>query len=464
MKLFHNIRQRLLLNYPLLFSTRVVPAIMIGLPVALFLFLVFWLYPAQTDSDPSLVGWIAFLVLCSIISVIVYLVYLFRFNSFKIFGQKSFFQFFIQGFLIFLSLSVFISWPFIPRLASSAGVAGNYSRSEIESDFEKAYITAYRMEYDKSSAPYRVVRIVVDSLAADTLYEDYSNNLLIVRSAPFIPTERFLKLQKNADTLYTGYEEQSLACSECSYNLVIPSELSDKIYDSLEDEKLPAEEGNRILNDIFSRYIKGYNGSVLLKNSSVFADVYWEPTPVCSKYRLSELSVSMDKIHGRLLSESDIFITLKIWFYFAFYATLLILIFRYMSPRTFLWTFLAAFLLFVFTVIISIIIEPGETGVMALLLFYYLVCTGLAVSIFLSRSRNVFAGIGLNLSFFFLHLLPFLIHAYIFEFLKHSVDDWWGYKNSYLPLVEFLGLSLVILSSLIFHSLLYYRWYSLPEE
>ncbi len=324
------------------------------------------------------------------------------------------------------------------------------------------------MEYDIETAPYTAVIIKVDSLQSDSIYEDYANNLIVVKSPDLIPEGRFEYKEKTSDNSYLAYEKQVLICSDFPYQIAPSEDLSGKIYRSLKEEKLNQKEGEPILNGIFAKYIKNYNGKIFVKEAPIpveadayDATVYLNASPVCSKYRLSDMSRSMDKVYSRINSARDLAFMFRTWFYFSLYITLLILIFRYMTVRTFLWTLLAGFLLFVFTVIISIIINPGETGVMELLIFYYLLCLGLAISIFFSKSRQVFAGIGLNLSFLFLHLFPFLLVGYFFA------DDQffsWLDKASLMRATEFFSLVLFFFSSLFFHSLLYYRWYSLPEE
>jgi hypothetical protein len=436
---------------------------MIGLSGNVALFLFFLLLPEQTEDNSGITGWTAFLVLCTLIGIIIYLVFLFRLNPFKVFGKKPFFQFFIQGIFIFLSISLFIAWPFVPRMASSIIVEKKYSREQIEADFEKAYLTAYQMEYDTESAPYRAVSIMVDSLQSDSLFENYGNNLIIVKSSRFIPFDRFEYTEKISENSYLAYEKQVLICSDFPYQIAPSEDLSEKIYRSLKEEKLKPDEGEAILKGIFAKYIKNDNGKIFVKDTPMQMEevAYVDESPVCSKYRLSEMSRAMDKVYNRINSSQDLAILFRIWFYLSCYLTMLILIFRYMTVRTFLWTLLAGFLLFVFTVIISIIITPGNTGIMELLIFYYLLCLGLAISIFFSKSRQVFAGIGLNLSFLFLHLFPFLLVGYFFA------DDQffsWLDKASLMRATECFSLVLFFFSSLFFHSLLYYRWYSLPEE
>jgi hypothetical protein len=465
MALFQKIQLKLLLNHPLLFSTRVVPAIITGLSVNVILFLFFLVSPTQTESNSGMAGWTAFLVLCSIIGIIIYLVFLFRFNPFKVFGKKPFFQFFLQGLYIFLSISSFIAWPFMPRIASSIATERLYSREEIQADFEKAYLTAYQIEYDRKSAPYRAVSILVDTMQSDTLFENYGNNLIIVKSSDFIPSERFEYTEKISENSYLGYEKQLLICTDFPYEISPTEDFSEKIYRSLKDEKMNREQGEAILDGIFVKYIKNYNGEILAKDSQMPLEdfAYMDESPVCSKYRLSEMSRAMDKVYNRINTARNLAFLLRSWFYFGLYLTVLILIFRYMTVRTFLWTLLAGFLLFVFTVIFSIILTPGENGIIELLIFYYLLCLGLAISIFFSKSRQVFAGIGLNLSFLFLHLLPFLLTASFFADRPEEFYTWRD-KESFMRSVEWIALGLLTASSLFFHSALYYRWYSLPEE
>jgi hypothetical protein len=227
------------------------------------------------------------------------------------------------------------------------------------------------------------------------------------------------------------------------------------------------EQGEAILNGIFTKYIKNYNGKIFAKDAEiqfVIAEAaYVETSPVCNKYRLREMSAGMEKIHNRIATPEELSVLVRVWFYMSLYLSLFFLIFRYMTVRTFLWSLLTAFLLFVFTVITAIITEPGESGIIGILLFYYFISLALAITIFFSKTRHVFSGIGLTLSFFFLHLIPFLIHAYIFSQLPegHYLIE---QNRGLMFFTEFMANTLLIVSCLFFHSALYYRWYSLPEE
>lgn len=466
MNFFQKIQRNLLLNHPLIWNTRIVPVLLLSGALNGMLFLFFYMVssPNNTDDD-VLVPWILFLSLCSIIGVIVYLIYLLRFNYFKNFGLLRPTDFAFQFLLLFVTLGSIISWPFVPKMAAHMAVAGSYSSGEMRGDLEEAYLLAYQLEYTQSNPPYRKMKIeVVDSLEYSN--EDGVNNLLQVPSVRDIDTSRFVKVETHADGTFTGYEKIYLICGYYPYNLYDIDLLSNKIYGSLPvSGQAGREEKLARLSEIFGKYLPRYDGSPFNSLSTFAAsdqmtepDPYYNQSIACDKYRLADLGEVMSGIDNVVFDHEDWRIYLRIWFYTTFYAALLLIIFRYMTARTFLWTLLFTFLLFVFTVIFTIISDPGDNGILAIMLFYYFVFLGFAISLFFTKSRNVFQGIALNLSFFCLHVFPLVLASFLYEAVGADIRE---------PVVVYLeraGLLLVLLSSLFFHSRLFYKWYSLPEE
>lgn len=465
MKFYHNIQRHLLLHYPLVYSTRAFPALLVGVSVIALLFIFFASLSNQIESSSAIASWIAFLVLCCIIAVIIYLIYLFRFNVFKNFGKAGPLQFSLQFLLIFLSIGMFVFWPFIPRIAAHSLLSARYNEARMIKDIHEAYQLAYQMEHTRWDAPYRISQIYVNPQEYYGVDEDWGNNTIKVGSLRDLEKNRFEKLEKKSDSLYLGYEKTSLVCSEYDYRLLNPTELSDSIYANLPETKGDIQAQQERLGEIFSKYIPDYNGSVLNRDSRWSSEFYYgyEETTVCSKYRLSELGDEMRRINEKVISQSDLKILWRVWFYISLYATVLILIFRYMTLRTYFWTILFTFLLFVFTVILTIITEPGEIGMHFILLFYYFICAGFGLSIFFSKSRNVFQGIGLNLSYFFLQLLPIVLASVYYEFIKYD-DDHWTARIVLMERAEIVGIILLLISTFLIHNRLFHKWYSLPEE
>lgn len=470
MNALQKIQRNLLLNHPLIWNTRIVPVLLLAGGMNLLLFLFFYMVSSPNNAqDDMFVPWILFLSLCSIIAVVLYLIYLLRFNYFKNFGLLRPMDFALQFLLLFLALGSIIAWPFVPKIAAHVAVDGNYSADEMRNDLEEAYLLAYQLEYSENNMPYRKMTIeVVDSLEYNN--EDGVNNILQVPSLADVDTTRFVKMERHADGTYTGYEKIYMVCGYYPYNLYDIDRLTDKIYASLlspssksRDEKLAR------LNEIFGKYIRHYDGTPYSTSSTFYdassrtMDMAYEPYGTyqsipCEKYRLGDLGQTMDDIDNVVFDKEDWRIYVRVWFYLTFYAALLLVIFRYMTARTFLWTLLFSFLLFVFTVIFSIISDPGESGIMAIMLFYYFVFSGFAITIFFSKSRNVFQGIALNLSFFCLQAFPLLLVTFLHEAVDSTLEQTWVIG------AERVGLLLVLASALFFHSRLFYKWYSLPEE
>jgi len=456
MKFIHKIQHYLLLHHPLIWSTRIVPTLIFSGIVSVILF-VFFYFTAATAGSASYAfpAWVSFLGLSSVIAIIVYLIYLLRFNQFKHFGSLHWSQFFLHFLILFLALGSMIIWPFIPGLAAHAATTTEHTIPEMEADLEEAYILAVQLEYTKETMPYRMVNIQVSDSVSDIMTDDV-NNHIIVPSEEDIQRERYVKLEKKSETEYIGYEQISLLCAEFPYGLGDYEGLNEQLYQNVQADISNKETKLARLNDIFAKYIRYYDGNVRKGTIDIYGYDNTEST-ICTNYKLSEMGGAMQNINDRILSDSDWAVYLRFWFYLTLYSTLLLLIFRYMSPRTFLWTLLFTFLLFVFTMIITLSSGLGEISIFSVMMFYYLLFLGFASTIFFSKSRNVFQGIALNLSFFFLPLLPLLLSGIVCEINDN------GNCDTYIQVSEFVGIGLLLISTLVFHSRLFYRWYSLPE-
>lgn len=476
MNFIHNIQRRLLLNHPILWSSRIVPTLILSGLFNVLLFAFFYFFSSPYDPSYSFVTWSSFLTLCSIIAVIIYLIFLLRFNHFKVFGILKWSDFSFQFLLFFITLGSIIAWPFMPRIAAHMATSTRYDLNEMTLDLREAYLTANQLEYTQATAPYREVNIQI-GVATDELETDNVNNILKLASEDDIDKSRYVKLERTSDSTFIGYERISLVCNNYLYGAWNTDEFNEEIYESLPQKIENAAQKKERLNELFGKYIGGYNGSIYSTPDNTiedisaativdYNDVEYNET-VCDKYRLTEMSNSVSNISDKIIDDSAFEFIFRFWFYFTLFAAVLLIIFRYMSPRTFLWTLLFTFLLFVFTVIVMISADFETVGLLTIMLLYYLVFIAIAISIFFSKSRNVFQGIALNLSFFCLFLVPLVVTGLYIELNKNSFYEYYWNSSTIetaFRRAEMIGLALVFLSALFFHSRLFYKWYSLPEE
>ena len=463
MNFIHKIQHRLLLNYPMIWSSRVVPVLLVAGTVNVLLFALFYLVSSPWHRV-SFEAWIPFFSLCSIIGVIIYLIYLLRFNSFKVFGKLHWTHFSLQFFLIFISLGSIIAWPFMPQLATHVAVSGRFVPGELDADIRQAYLLANQLEYTKETLPYRKITIEVsDTVTVEE--NDWDNNYRKVPSIGFINDADYEKVEKKSDSLYIGYERVDLICTYFPYvTSVSSSAINDEIYNTINAGGIDTSQHLEKLSAIFAKYIPSYNGSVIrIPFDNRYSEMEeTQECKTCQKYRLSELGSCMMDVGNSMFSRDDMEVVFRIWFYLTFYASLLLVIFRYITARTFLWTLLFTFLLFIFSVIVLIASRYNEDKLMlGMMLFYYTVFASVSFTLFFSKSRNVFQGIALNLSFFCLHLLPIVSAAFFIEMVgRYRVSN----KGFIWECAELVGIALVFLSALFYHSRLFYKWYSLPEE
>lgn len=466
MKLLHAIRQKMLLNYPLLWSTRAIPALAISLSVNILLFVIFYL-SATPLGDIDGDDWIAFFALCSIVCCILYLVFLLRFNAFKLFGKLPWYSFVLQLLLYFMVFGSIVLYPFMPKLAIHLKVSKEFTQEDLDIAKDEANILINKLEYTQSTVPYREVLLeFVDSLSEKR--NDYANNYRVVFSDELFDSTDYVYIEKLTDSTALARERVVLGCS---YNY----ELNDSIYKSLPETHADSLKYQQRLSDIFARYIVGYNGNIynhavaheyLYPNVKVRAAEPFYDQDKCDKYLMADLENGVGKISRKLIGAWEFDDLFRIWFYFSLYISLFVLIFRHMTVRTFLWTLLFGFLLFVFTAIMGASLNSDGKTMLLIILLYYAISLLFSIFIFTAKCRNVFFGIALNLSFFFLQLVPVFIVLLIKEYQSRYThfDSEASQIQYYWPAWEALGLVLLILSALFFHSRLYHRWFSLPQK
>jgi hypothetical protein len=162
---------------------------------------------------------------------------------------------------------------------------------------------------------------------------------------------------------------------------------------------------------------------------------------------------------------------LRFFYYISLLATMLVFIFRHSTYKTFFLSVLTAVLLFIISGLL-LVLSSGyeETSLYSFMIVYYAVFAGLALSIFVTKTRKAVQGIGLNL---FLFMTPFM--PLVFTALNESMKLRRYYNNGtyteqpdnsalYYLIAEIAGsLILFILVQPLFKKL-YRKWYSAPEE
>lgn len=111
------IQTKLLLKYPLLWNTRLIPMLIFGIGINAIYFLIGYLTGTVDFTEiyhySDDVTFFTFSIIISILALILWLVFYFRHNGFKAFypkGNNSLFYEWTHIFIIVLSLSSFISF------------------------------------------------------------------------------------------------------------------------------------------------------------------------------------------------------------------------------------------------------------------------------------------------------------------------------------------------------------------
>jgi hypothetical protein len=167
-------------------------------------------------------------------------------------------------------------------------------------------------------------------------------------------------------------------------------------------------------------------------------------------------------------------ISWRLLYYFTLCLSLLVLIYRHTTRRTFFLSLLSAVVL---TILTSIFIAMGHNGddksFFIWTIAYFMIFGGLTAFIFYSRNRNVFSGIGLNLLVFMTPFMPLVVTGLYYQFLEDRftypydpVEYARAFENKqyHLFLSEIGGglLLLILLATL--YQMAYKKWFALPDQ
>ncbi len=466
--------------------------------VLLFVFCYFVFFDARQYSNIE--RWNSFVAVLAFIGFVFWLIYLFRFNVFKRYGNWFAFDGLRDLFLYFTSIAALVAVCFIPSAVETMRANQQFGNEEIVKDINEINVTACRLEFALLPLEWKADTCkVVEKARTDTPTEDvfvtdtidgveveriqYTvNRYRLIDSAELNNKLDFAdSLLKLNDSMYVFYEcpdylfVSSYAADEYSETKMFSSA---DIY-NLVVKNYQKQERNSILKrmkELKAKYAvrrpNGHYGYGDYNNINESTDY---DTRIKEKYDLGRINNGIDNVirkkYSWLGNWPDYF---RVFYYISLFITLLVFIFRHTTAKTFFLSVLTAVLLTILTGLLLVFSEgDDETSVLSFMIVYYVVFVVLALSIFKARVRNAIQGIGLNL---FLFMTPFIPLVFVALNMARRERDIYAsatqefqdidsaQKAVYYLIAEIAGLVILLILIQPLFKKLYRKWYAAPEE
>jgi len=480
---------KLLLNKPSTWSVRAHLVIYYAGIFILLLSLLGFLLPNDPRDDTNTGVWSSLLAVVSTIALVVWLIYLLRFNVFKRFGiQKTGDG--IKAFgLYFLVIGILVGIPFIPPAIESVRANTAYTNEEVIADYNMINESIVTLEHDSLNHRWSRQTVLLDSLwdgTVDTLnqapsYTEERGTIQRYDSLTFYNTivsaDSTVKIN---DTAYIVYECPDYlhlnrgSLDEFSDNDQVSSiDIYRNIvqnYKQPDREKLMAEVQKVVAKYKKARPYDHYYGydEVSADTGSVRYQDYMGR--LRERYSIASVATSMENI----IEQKDRWkgdnwqIPFRIFYYTTLMITLLLFMFRHSTVRSFFLGLLVITVLSIITTVVMAMSRNPQTAIFPVMLMYWI---AFGVAGLIGRAgpvRHAIGGIGINNFLLGFPFVPLLIVGWYYVALHsrpYSTYDAELFKNETLHLVvaEIAGsLLLLILIEPVFKKL-YRKWYSLPE-
>jgi len=476
--------QQLLKNNPETWSARTHLVAYYGLLFMAALAGICFIRPDDPRSESTVGYWVAFVSVVCIIAIVLWMIYLLRFNVFKRYGNITAAGRLKTFFLYFISILTIVLFPYVPPVIESVLAGAAYTSDELVNDANKTNSIVCQLAYD--SLPHDWINDTF--MVVNTVYDKEYN-----RIEPEYWIDAKSKSYKVLDT--SEYRSQRLASDsvrQLTDSIIVLSKCPS--YEFVSNAGAASHSNIKALSsiDLFDLYIRNYRKpdaaklsaelAVIAKKYDDSADTYYASYAdevysyfewIEKTFKTAIISESISNITDRKYrwDLNDFPAYFRILLYTTFIITLLVFIFRHSTVKTFFLTVLAGVLLLILSSLIIAFSQGNESGMLGMMIFYLLLFTFISLTVFSNKNRNPVTGIAINMFTAFIAFAPLIITTLYFK--SNEMLGWMDDPRfiAYEEMVhrsifyaEILGLVLfaILLPTLIHR--LYRRWYALPEE
>jgi hypothetical protein len=453
-------------KYPLLWSSRIHLVFYYGglllIPVLLFAFLAY--FPPLSEQSP----WTGNLLISiiSLISIVIWLIYLVRFNPYKRYYIEKRFSF-LRTFLLYLFiLMFFVSWIFIPQYVGYAGTKMRFSKAQIEEDIRLLNHSIAGEAYYKAPEYFTLIGDTVAISKLDSVEYSYSDPNTITNTITY--SDRVDGLVSKYDSIAKINDTVFAVLTYPNFNFI---RLEDDLYNNSKTNKIfkyngfkkdpeTYEEYHNTINRIASKYLGlgrvehryYYDYYDKYDSSNKFGKI---ETEYRDKYDLKAISSNAQALEQKLSFSFNLEIYFRVVYYIAICLTMLLFMFRHSNAKAFFLSLLSTFILFLITLVMMFAFKMDfEEDIATLLIVYSGICLAIGLTIFIDKRKSLAKMIALNMFYMGTIFIPMLI--------AYKLDKDW-LKENYTSVEVFTFIAMLILMIFMYRPL-YQRWYTLPDE
>jgi hypothetical protein len=519
----HRIDNYLLKSKPAVWSTRFHFVAYFTTVVTTILFALLFYVNSDPRESSDQFTWVLLVAIMVVLSVVVFLMYLLRFNVFKRFGEWNTIDSLLSFLFYMLTFASIYFWGFIPSITEHIVANKKYTFTELIND-QNRYNTAIAV-VEQDSLKFYVA--VDDTVVLDTSINVYNRNVAYdeasedaniataeavkVINAEVTPSPaakqtvvyrdsaQFYNLLQNADSVRilsdSSFVEYIVPdfrfCGQKNYSSMYSK--SNEEPDSLEwsnlrlfyevldavraEKSAPCKAIITAIQDKYLIHEDREDSSVVSFDAYKlkYEKEYNKPSYkeyINFKYYTSGIENRIEHIRDRKRqwNSSGTNVKLHLLFYFSLISALFLWIFRHNNKKPFFLSFLVGGLLFLFSSIFLILTSAHTDGINSLLVFYFLVFLLVGLSIFRLKTQKNIPLISLNFITLTTYFVPlFLVSVWYRSQDRYDLSD--IARNAltvkyehYLSLAEYGGYILLLIAMYFLFSGLYKKWIALPEE
>ena len=494
--LLKSAEQKLLLNKPGVWSTRTHLVLYYGLLFMVLLAVVCFLDPSDLRTGSMSPIWIGFVSVISIIALVVWLIYLLRFNLFKRYGVIDRFYTLTSFILYFISAGIIVLFAYVQPAVESIRANMAYGDEEIVKDINAINTKVCQLEYNLLKMPwsYDTVSIVEegeeprvnaayvdgDYERTDTIAGKPARHHIFLDSAAFSYKQHEVdSLIKLNDTLYIlhytpAYDFIGLAIADNStMNKLLSSfDLYNKVF------KYPQHAADRAtISKELGVLLHKYHYQEDLPSHSRNLEIEENDGPfdiVSKKYHLVHVQTAFSNIIEKKYrwSKENLPPYIRVFYYVTLIITLLVFIFRHTTTRTFFLSLLTGVLLAILTGLTFAFFHSEDSTFLLTIVNYTILFFLASLLVFYIHTRKVVTGIFINLFVSLVPFFPLFIFFWYDAWKKEQIYKQYGGDvqgvitniDKYIVYAETGGALLFIILLVTYINKVYRRWYSLPQE
>ncbi|MFN8284500.1 MAG: hypothetical protein U0U67_14860 [Chitinophagales bacterium] len=480
-KFLQKLDDYLLKNKPAIWSSRIHLVLFFTsvISIAFFALLLF------INSDPRQAStegtWVVLLAIIVIISIVVFIYFLLRFNVLKRFGEWNSKDSLLSFIFYFISFAAIYFWFLLPSVTESIQSNRKYTFNELSNDqnqYNKAIALIEKDSMDFSVNLIDTVILITDSSKYSTIrkedgyaeyitYEDNTNypetevaeavevaaenanNSQVDRKISRLDSASYYQQLKSSDSVVvlndTSFLKYNIPTFEfCnkfserrySYSLFggqrqYPETWTDlRMYHELiiELKKYDLKKYTQTINRLQQKYlleidkadaVSDYRQYLRDQNNRRDYDEF-----LLEKYFCRDFDNRMDNISDRMnqWNEDNTLYKLHVWYYAILASTILLWLFRHNIKKSFFLSFLIGALLFLATTILFILIRVDEFDVLDTVFVYFIIFCFFSVSIIKLKTQKIFPAIATNFIVIVTSFIPLYFVMYWY-FLKIEQEN-----------------------------------------